>query len=225
MKRLLQVMTIILLASLLVSVPAYFVMQDMLSDPTGRSLRGLVTMLNMPAIWFPVPLAIILLAASLAGCRMTAWQGAVFGALAVISYCFVISIYVLYFQVNSNFRGANFFDFLLTRLSYGLPAIVAATLVTALASWIASWIWGQRHVSQRGTTTPWTTIVLGALLTFNPISLGFISQAMFGDPLSRRTATLFVLTGAVLLLFVYVIEKAVRQLKKRPQPTGDQPST
>jgi hypothetical protein len=134
-------MTIILLGTLLLSAPSYILLQDSLSDP----LPGLAVMLLMPAIWFPVPLAIILIAASLAGCRLSPLQGALFGAFAVVSYVYAISIYVVFLQPNSNFRNANIFAYMLTRFSAAVPAILTASIVTGFAAWVASKIvlWDQ----------------------------------------------------------------------------------
>jgi hypothetical protein len=138
MKRPLRLVTIILLGTLLLSVPAYVLFQDSLSDPTGRSLRGFVTMLYMPAIWFPVPLAVILITASLVGCRLTPLRGAIFGAFAAVSYVFAISIYVVYLQPNSNFGNSNIFEYMHMRFPFSVPAVLAASIVTGFATWMVS---------------------------------------------------------------------------------------
>jgi hydrogenase/urease accessory protein HupE len=74
-------------------------------------------------------------------------------------------------------------------------------------------------MSQR-STTPWVSIVLGALLMLNPIGLAFIGQAMSGDPLSRGIATPFVVIGLVILLIVLGIEMAIRWRPKPPTDAG-----
>jgi hypothetical protein len=139
MTRLLRICIIVFLTILVLSVPAYLLRQHELSDPegSGRLLRGFVDMTLLPAVGFPIPLAIILFGAWTVGWKLTLWRAAVSGACAVVFYVCAISIYVIHFQPNSNFRNADFLSYLAMRLLFSVPSILAATVVTGLAAWIA----------------------------------------------------------------------------------------
>ena len=131
---------IVMLSALLLSAPAYFILRNELTDPEGpgRLLPGIPIMLLSPAIGFPIPLALILIVALMRQWRLTLPRAAMFGACAVLLYVFVISIYVAYLQ--QNFARVNPLYYLLIRLCFSLPSLVAAMLATVVAAWISKLI-------------------------------------------------------------------------------------
>lgn len=61
------------------------------------------------------------------------------------------------------------------------------------------------------TRWPWLSLLLGAVVALNPISLDFLRSAFFsGEQLSRNIAQPIVLSALAILLLVGIIEWLVR---------------
>lgn len=140
MRSLLRLAAIVLISAVLLSLPAYLLLQQELSyRGADRLVPGLAVMALSPAIAFPVFLAVLLLPAWWFGWRVDPFRASMVAAGAVLLYVCVISIYVVYVQTtDAPFIHVYFVEYLVSRLRYSVASLLAAAIVTGVVTWAVS---------------------------------------------------------------------------------------
>jgi hypothetical protein len=138
LKFFLRLAAIVLLSTLVLSLPAYLLYKHELAyRGMDRILPGVLAMTLMPAIRFPLFLFLLLLPTWWLGRRLKPWHGAMYGVLAVILYALVISVLITNADYGA-FANMEFVRYFVMRLTVAIPAMAAAALVVGLATWFVS---------------------------------------------------------------------------------------